>query len=76
MGREEDDTLLPDGRRLVLRRWDMSRGTYPEVLLVVRTCESWRISLSKRDGARVMPAGTCPRAKPRSGFFDLFGLVR
>jgi hypothetical protein len=30
---------LPDGRRLILRRWDMSAGTFPEVLLVVRACE-------------------------------------
>lgn len=28
--------LLEDGRRLVLKRWDMSAGTFPEVLLVVR----------------------------------------
>lgn len=32
--------LLPDGRRLYLRRWDLSAGTFPEVLLVVRACES------------------------------------
>lgn len=25
-----------DGRRVVLNRWDMSAGTFPEVLLVVR----------------------------------------
>lgn len=30
---------LDDGRRLFLRRWDMTAGTFPEVLLVVRACK-------------------------------------
>ena len=33
---EVSDHTLPDGRRVVLKRWDMSAGTFPEVLLVVR----------------------------------------
>ena len=28
--------LLEDGRQLSLKRWDMSAGVFPEVLLVVR----------------------------------------
>lgn len=33
---EEVSDLLLDGRRIVLKRWDMSAGVFPEVLLVVR----------------------------------------
>lgn len=28
-----------DGRHVFFRRWDMSAGTFPEVLLVVRACK-------------------------------------
>jgi hypothetical protein len=30
------EEVLKDGRKVVLKRWDMSAGTFPEVLLVVR----------------------------------------
>lgn len=38
-GQEQVSVPMDDGRRLMLRRWDMSAGTFPEVLLVVRACE-------------------------------------
>ncbi|UZJ51860.1 hypothetical protein CBS101457_001180 [Exobasidium rhododendri] len=35
-GEEVSEELLEDGRKVVLKRWDMSAGIFPEVLLVVR----------------------------------------
>lgn len=37
----EDRWRLQDGRVVHLASWDLSAGTFPEVLLVVRACE-WK----------------------------------
>ena len=36
MDQEVSRELLEDGRKVVLKRWDMSAGVFPEVLLVGR----------------------------------------
>lgn len=36
---QEVSVRTVDGRHVFFRRWDMSAGTFPEVLLVVRACK-------------------------------------